>query len=329
MGYKKILASCVMGTTMLCAMNTNKVLAADNSIVLENYSIGGSNTITGTYSGTDAVYERVEINGVKQSLVPFSDLSKGKVSYYVGDLNAEDNVELVLYDVNYSEVGRSTVNLVQKEMFDVTLDSYQLGNATSITGTYSGTDAVYERVEINGVKQSLVPFGDLSKGKVSYYVGDLNAEDNVELVLYDVNYSEVGRQSLKITEEQTFTLKGNGSIDAIKLVANDNNVTITGYPEFPEGTRRKVNSGVQENKYFSIKILNPSGQEIFNRSWKGIDYISAKENMGSYQIPDGSTMEVYHSESTNRYTTSNDDTLKKQGTDTFNYRMINGRFVLE
>lgn len=51
------------------------------------------------------------------------------------------------------------------------------------------------RVKLNGKKKEVISSKDLAQGKISCYVGkDLTAGDNVEVVIFDKNYKEIGRQ---------------------------------------------------------------------------------------------------------------------------------------
>ncbi|MEX1447856.1 immunoglobulin-like domain-containing protein [Enterococcus sp. C76] len=167
-------------------------------LALDNFVAGESHTITGSYNGTNAKYERVEVNGEKKALIASKDLANGQIKYYVGkDLKASDDVQVVLFNQNYQEIGRQRVNLEEPIITKLTLDNFVAGESHTITGSYNGTNAKYERVEVNGEKKALIASKDLANGQIKYYVGkDLKASDDVQIVLFDQNYQEIGRQKL-------------------------------------------------------------------------------------------------------------------------------------
>ncbi|HGF7263432.1 TPA: leucine-rich repeat domain-containing protein, partial [Enterococcus faecium] len=215
MKCKKILATLMISTSILGATGIfNTFSFADEiraeksntepktySIKLDNYIIGKSTRITGSYNGTNAVYMRAEVNGKKSQLVGSKELAEGKINYYVGsNLKATDNVELILFDKNYKELGRQKVTIKDQVITSITLDTYVAGKSSFITGSYNGTNAMYIRAEVNGVKKSLLKSKELAEGKIVYYIGkELKTSDNVEIVLLDSNYHELGRQKLKIS----------------------------------------------------------------------------------------------------------------------------------
>ncbi|WP_409023156.1 immunoglobulin-like domain-containing protein (plasmid) [Enterococcus faecium] len=84
-----------------------KIEVESNNVAI---SVGESHTIIGSYDGTNAMYERVEINGEKGALVNPKELANGKISYYVGkELKTTDDVQIVLFDKNFKEIGRQKV----------------------------------------------------------------------------------------------------------------------------------------------------------------------------------------------------------------------------
>ena len=168
-------------------------------ITLNKYTVGSDTEITGTYNGTNAMYMQAEINGQKKAFVPSSRLVDGKIQYYVGQLQPADHVELVLFDQNYQEIGRQKLAFEEPIKTEITLNKYTVGSDTEITGTYNGTNAMYMQAEINGQKKAFVPSSRLVDGKIQYYVGQLQPADHVELVLFDQNYQEIGRQAVTIT----------------------------------------------------------------------------------------------------------------------------------
>ncbi|MFB8653474.1 immunoglobulin-like domain-containing protein [Enterococcus hirae] len=95
-------------------------------------------------------------------------------------------------------VGKATTPA--KQNVSITLSDYVVGRSLYITGTYNNTNAVYVRAEVNGQKKTLVSSKELASGKVNYYVGNLKATDKAEIILFNKDYQEIGRQQVKITE---------------------------------------------------------------------------------------------------------------------------------
>ncbi|HGV8438783.1 TPA: immunoglobulin-like domain-containing protein, partial [Enterococcus faecium] len=113
-----------------------------------------------------------------------------------------DNVEVVIFDKNYQEIGRQKVTIEEQVATKLTLDPYTVGKSSTITGSYNGTNGVFLRAEVNGEKKALVSSKDLAQGKINYYIGkDLKTGDNVEVVIFDKNYQEIGRQKVTIEEQ--------------------------------------------------------------------------------------------------------------------------------
>ncbi|MGS6445151.1 leucine-rich repeat domain-containing protein [Enterococcus hirae] len=165
------------------------------------YNVSTSDRITGSYNGTNAVYMRAEVNGEKKQIVGSKELAQGKISYYIGNqLKSTDNVELILFDKNYKELGRQKLTIKDPVTTVIKLDTYIMGESSSITGSYNGTNAVYVRAEVNGKKESILKSKELAEGKINYYIGkELKTSDNVEIILFDKDYKELGRKQLKIS----------------------------------------------------------------------------------------------------------------------------------
>ena len=165
------------------------------SINLNIYDAGKSDRITGSYNGTNAVYMRAEVNGEKKQIVGSKELAQGKISYYIGNrLKSTDNVDLVLFDKNYKELGRQKLTIKDPVTTVIKLDTYVEGESSSITGSYNGTNAVYVRAEVNGKKDNILKSKELAEGKINYYIGkELRTSDNVEIVLFDKEYRKKSR----------------------------------------------------------------------------------------------------------------------------------------
>lgn len=299
-------------------------------ITLEPYVVGRSLNITGNYNGTNAVYMRAEVNGQKKGLVSSKGLTSGKISYYVGNLKATDKAEIVLFDKNYQEIGRQQVSFTEPVKTVVTLDKYVVGTSTTISGTYNGTNAAYMQAVVNGKKEALVKSKELASGKINYYVGELKETDKAEIILFDKNYQEIGRQVVPFSVNQVFYFNGvhlgNESSDTrVTLTAKNQHVVIQ--EVLPAGHTAQVHPGFGSQFYFSIAIKNPQGQWITHLNWSG-NYWSGHVVNGSYDVPNGSTVQISHREASTRFNTNDNSALKNKAGITYTYKMENNRLVL-
>lgn len=303
---------------------------AQLSMTLDKYIIGRSTNVTGTYNGTDAKFIRAEVNGKKGALVQSKELASGKINYFVGNLKAGNNVVIVLFNNKYEEIGRQQVTLAEPVPIRFNLDNYVLGDSNSITGTYDGTNAVYMQAEVNGKKEGLVKSKELASGKIKYYVGSLKQNDKAEIVLFDKNYQEIGRQVVPFSVNQVFYFDGvhlgNESSDTrVTLTAKNQHVVIQ--EVLPAGHTAQVHPGFGSQFYFSIAIKNPQGQWITHLNWSG-NYWSSHVVNGSYDVPNGSTVQISHREASTRFNTNDNSALKNKAGITYTYKMENNRLVL-
>ena len=297
---------------------------------LDNYVLGDSNSITGTYDGTNAVYMQAEVNGKKGALVKSKELASGKINYYVGELKATDKAEIILFDQNYQEIGRQQVNIVKPAQVKMTLNNYDIGKSTAITGTYEGTNAVYMQAIVNGQAKDLQTSKELEAGKINYNLSGLKQTDNVQIVLYNKGHQEIGRQVVPFSVNQVFYFNGvhldNESSDTrVTLTAENQHVVIQ--EVLPAGDTAQVHPGFGSEFYFSIAIKNPQGQWITHLNWSG-DYWSGHVVNGSYDVPNGSTVQISHREASTRFNTNDNSALKNKAGVTYTYKMENNRLVL-
>ncbi|MFP7289794.1 immunoglobulin-like domain-containing protein [Enterococcus hirae] len=297
---------------------------------LDNYVLGDSNSITGTYDGTNAVYMQAEVNGKKEALVKSKELASGKINYYVGELKETDKAEIILFDKNYQEIGRQQVNIVKPAQVKMTLNNYDIGKSTAITGTYEGTNAVYMQAIVNGQAKDLKTSKELEAGKINYNLSGLKQTDNVQIVLYNKGHQEIGRQVVPFSVNQVFYFNGvhlgNESSDTrVTLTAKNQHVVIQ--EVLPAGHTAQVHPGFGSQFYFSIAIKNPQGQWITHLNWSG-DYWSGHVVNGSYDVPNGSTVQISHREASTRFNTNDNSALKNKAGITYTYKMENNRLVL-
>ena len=302
------------------------------TITLNPYVVGRSLNITGSYNGTNAVYLRAEVNGQKKTLVSSKELASGKINYYVGNLTATDKAEIVLFDKNYQEIGRQQVTITEPVKTQITLDPYVVGRSLNITGSYNGTNAVYMRAEVNGQKQGLVSSKALASGKINYYVGNLKATDKAEIVLFDKNYQEIGRQAVPFSVNQLFYISGPvivGGTDArLVISANNQKMTITNQAGVRPGTVGPMNNNYGHAPYFTLQVTGPNGASIYNNTWYGDTMVPSSGVVATFNIPDGSTVSMYHAEGYTRFSTNDNSALRTKTGTNYTYKMENNRLVL-
>ncbi|PCE02029.1 hypothetical protein CKY11_02455 [Enterococcus hirae] len=300
---------------------------------LDNYTIGRSTNITGTYNGTDAKYIQAEVNGKKEALVQPKELANGKITYYVGNLKAGSKVAIILYNKDYQEIGRQQVTLVEPVPIKFTLDNYVLGDSNSITGTYDGTNAVYMQAVVNGEAKDLQTSKELETGKINYNLSGLKQTDNVQLVLYNKGHQEIGRQAVSFSVNQVFYISGTtpkgSSSDARLLISTENqHMTVSDNAAIAAGSAIKMNGNFGHNKYFTLTVTGPNGESIYNNIWYGDTWVGTSAVVKSFNVPNGSTVVMYHAEASGRFNTNDNGALKNKAGKTYTYKMENNRLVL-
>lgn len=87
--------------------------------------------------------------------MPSPRLVDGKIQYYVGRLQPVDHVELVLFDQNYQEIGRQSVQVAEPAQVKINVADYVIGKSDRILGTYEGPKATYMKLK-SMVKRKLL-----------------------------------------------------------------------------------------------------------------------------------------------------------------------------
>lgn len=301
-------------------------------VTLGKYVVGTSSTISGTYNGTNAVYMQAIVNDKKQAFVQSRELASGKINYYVGKLNTGDKAEIVLFDKNYQEIGRQQVTIEGPAQVSMTLDKYIIGRSTNVTGTYNGTDAKFIRAEVNGKKEALVPSKALASGKINYFVGNLKAGDNVVIVLFNNKYEEIGRQAVPFSVNQLFYISGSvitgGSDARLVISVNNQKMTITNQAGVRPGTVGPMNDNFGHAPYFTLQVTGPNGASIYNNTWYGDTRVPSSGVAATFNIPDGSTVSMYHAEGYTRFSTNDNSALRPKTGKNYTYKMENNRLVL-
>lgn len=300
---------------------------------LDNYVLGDSNSITGTYDGTNAVYMQAEVNGKKEALVKSKELASGKINYYVGELKETDKAEIILFDKNYQEIGRQQVNIVKPAQVKVSLNNYDIGKSTAITGTYEGTNAVYMQAVVNGEAKDLQTSKELETGKINYNLSGLKQTDNVQLVLYNKGHQEIGRQVVPFSVNQIFYISGTtpiGSSSNSRLLISTENqhMTISNNAAIAAGSTVNMNGNFGHTKYFTLTVTGPNGESIYNKVWYGDTSVGRSGVVASFNVPNGSTVSMYHAEASDRFSTNDNAALKNKTGKTYTYKMENNRLVL-
>lgn len=299
---------------------------------LDNYTIGRSTNITGTYNGTDAKYIQAEVNGKKEVLVQPKELANGKINYYVGNLKVGSKVDLILYNKDYQEIGRQQVNVVKPTQVKMTLNNYDIGKSTAITGTYEGTNAVYMQAVVNGETKDLQSSKELETGKINYNLSGLKQTDNVQLVLYNKGHQEIGRQAVSFSVNQVFYVSGipigGGNSDKVLVSTENQHMTITNNAGVRPGTVGPMHNGFGHAPYFTLKVTGPNGDTIYNNTWYGDTLVPSAGTVASFKVPNGSTVSVYHAEGYTRYSTNDNDALRSKTGTNYTYKMENDRLVL-
>ncbi|MEX1447866.1 immunoglobulin-like domain-containing protein, partial [Enterococcus sp. C76] len=203
-----------------------------------------------------------------------------------------------------------------------------VGSSDTITGTYDGTNAKFVRVEVNGEKKTLISSKDLANGQIKYYVGkDLKASDDVQIVLFDQNYQEIGRQDVVISVEQIFDIRGAATASKYNkkmlITFEDNKCTLT---YNTPGWYIQIHPYF--DTYFSINITDSNNNVIYDHVWKGTDMTNSNHLIGTYDVPDGSIVTMYHAEGTGHaFGTNDDDDLKPKSGHTYTYKMEKNHLV--
>lgn len=299
---------------------------------LDNYVLGDSNSITGTYEGTNAVYMQAQVNGKKEALIKSKELASGKINYYVGELKETDKAEIILFDKNYQEIGRQQVNIVKPAQVKVSLNNYDIGKSTAITGTYEGTNAVYMQAVVNGEAKDLQTSKELETGKINYNLSGLKQTDNVQIVLYNKGHQEIGRQVVPFSVNQVFYISGSlisGGNDNRLLISTENqHMTITNNAGVRPGTVGPMHSRFGHAPYFTLKVTGSNGNSIYDNTWYGDTLIPSSGVAASFNVPNGSTVSMYHAEGYTRFGTNDNDALRSKTGTNYSYKMENNRLVL-
>lgn len=209
-----------------------------------------------------------------------------------------------------------------------------------ITNTFTWTQEAFAKYAINDVYVDAI--GDHLNRAESY---DLNKQHLGEVPLnfsgeengftcYGANLyvkcpkgSEV-KASEAVKVKSSFTFYGNkdsfgNNKNFVKLnYSDDHTITLI---EGLHSYCTLVNSSFKDT-YASILAKDKDGNVLFNKTYKGTDNISPKEEI--YNLPEGATLDLYHAEgTTERFTTNDNQNLKQDPGTTYHYVVKNGQLV--
>ena len=249
---------------------------------VDPYKEGVSQFVTGTYTGKNAGYIRLIVNGEKTALVSMKDLPEGTFRYYMSGLKATDKVSVVIYGNDYKQLAEQEVTIEKgKEPVTITsVDPYKEGESQFVTGTYTGDNAAYIRLIVNGEKTALVSMKGLPEGTFKYYMSGLKATDKVSVVIYGNDYKQLaekevtiekGKEPVTITsvdpykegESQFVTGKYTGDgASYIRLIVNGEKTALVSMKDLPEGTFRYYMSGLKATDKVSVVLYDSDYKQV-------------------------------------------------------------------
>ncbi|MBF8807233.1 MAG: hypothetical protein IC227_00965 [Enterococcus lacertideformus] len=250
---------------------------------VDPYKEGVSQFVTGTYTGKNAGYIRLIVNGEKTSLVSMKGLPEGTFKYYMSGLKATDKVSVVIYGDDYKQLAEKEVTIEKgKEPVKIitSVDPYKEGESQFVTGTYTGDDAAYIRLIVNGEKTALVSMKGLPEGTFKYYMSGLKATDKVSVVIYGNDYKQLaekevtiekGKEPVKITsvdpykegESQFVTGIYTGDDAAyIRLIDNGEKTALVSMKGLPEGIFKYYMSGLKATDKVSVVMYSSDYKQV-------------------------------------------------------------------
>ncbi|WP_211272320.1 immunoglobulin-like domain-containing protein [Enterococcus rivorum] len=183
----------------------NVTVNEQSTLDVASYQIGAQ-YVTGFVTGNIATVG-LEVNGVEKETVgidktrTFNLTGKGVIN------SKTDTVSVVGYDSEGNKLVEESVTLTDPIVTAsfTQVDDYDLSKATTVTGTWTGSNVVKSGLIVN---DTLVGTNATSGGKFSYYAkGKITKiTDVVYAVLYDANGTEVARQQVNVTDSSTGTV---------------------------------------------------------------------------------------------------------------------------
>ncbi|MBO1103079.1 hypothetical protein [Enterococcus hirae] len=88
-----------------------------------------------------------------------------------------------------------------------------------------------------------------------------------------------------------------------------------------------MNDQLKNKLYFSISVMGPQGENLFSMSWIGNSRVSNRQ-MGTFEIPNGSTISMYHAQGNTLFDTNDNVALRNKTGTNYIYKVENDRLVL-
>ncbi|WP_208611156.1 MULTISPECIES: immunoglobulin-like domain-containing protein [Listeria] len=214
----------------------------EGTILANDYTIGTSNYVEGTYTGDVAKIKLIVNVEEKQTIA----VTGNAYRYYANDkiASVDDEVYAVALDAAGKELDRVKVNILKPTEGTITAKDYTIGTSNYVEGTYTG-DVAKVKLIVNGEeKQTITVTGNAYR----YYAKDkiLNAGDEVYAVALDASGKELDRTKVNIKEPTSGTITAKdyllgtnsyvegtytGDVAKIKLIVNSEEkqaITVTG-----------------------------------------------------------------------------------------------------
>ena len=247
---------------------------------VDSYKEGETKYVSGTYTGNNAAYIRLIVNGKKETLTPLKSSAEGTFQYYRAGLKATDKVIVAIYNANYEELAQKEVTITPGEPTKIaSVYPYVEGKDNWITGKYEGLAPAYIGVTVNGVKKPSVSFKGTADDTFKYYLPGLKGTDKVEVTLFNDAYQEVARPTVK---KNPGGKKGNTSIYKYKkgvsnwvtgkvsgtsakymqLVVNGQKVGLVSSDDLAQGSFRYYKAGLKSTDKVEIILYDKNYQEV-------------------------------------------------------------------
>lgn len=247
------------------------------------YTEGETNYVSGTYTGNNAAYIRLIVNGKKETLTPMKASDGNKFQYYRVGLKATDKVIVAIYNANYEELGQKEVTITPGMSTKiVNVYPYVEEKDNWITGKYEGLAPSYIGVTVNGVKKPSVSFKGTADKTFKYYLPGLKGTDKVEVTLFNDAYQEVARQTIQvigvekveITSIDTYkpgvsnwiTGKVSGtSAKYMQLMVNGQKTGLVSSDDLAHGTFSYYKAGLKRTDKVEIILYDKNYQEVAHK----------------------------------------------------------------
>ncbi|EGO8326745.1 hypothetical protein E0T50_002692 [Enterococcus faecalis] len=250
---------------------------------VDPYTEGETNYVSGTYTGNNAAYIRLIVNGKKETLTPLKASDGNKFQYYRAGLKATDKVIVAIYNANYEELGQKEVTITPGMPTKiVNVYPYVEEKDNWITGKYEGLAPAYIGVTVNGVKKPSVSFKGTADNTFKYYLPGLKGTDKVEVTLFNDAYQEVSRQTIQvigvekveITSIDTYkpgvsnwvTGKVSGtSAKYMQLMVNGQKTGLVSSDDLAHGTFSYYKAGLKRTDKVEIILYDKNYQEVAHK----------------------------------------------------------------